>query len=97
MKIYIMPRGSGKTMYMIRQSAKTGHTIVCFNRQTARSLVLSAESLGLKIQQPITYDDFINNSWRGRKISGFLIDDAQWLLQNIAGQTPVVAVTMTEE
>lgn len=94
MKIFLAPRGGGKTTFLIRESAKTQDIIVCENNFVANSIKRIAFNMGLEIPTPITYSDFTKQNTHGKKISGFLIDNVDVLLQQLT-RTPIKIVTMS--
>ena len=54
MTIYVSGRQSGKTTFLIRQSADTGAVIVAPTCQMARYIDSMARELGLQIPPPVT-------------------------------------------
>ncbi len=90
------PRLAGKTMELIRASAHYWHYIVCENMKEASRICNAAEQMGLKIPQPITYDEFINKRYHGRGIKGFLIDNVDLLLQVLSPGVPIAGISLTE-
>lgn len=54
MTIYVSGRQSGKTTFLIRQSADTGAVIVAPTCQMARYIDSMARDLGLQIPPPVT-------------------------------------------
>lgn len=94
MEKIILNRGCGKTTELIKKSANTGDYIVCRSISEASEIRDHAFVLGLKIPLPITYDEFINKRYRGKNISGFLIDNIEDLLQYISNRVPVKAITL---
>ena len=59
MTIYVSGRQSGKTTFLIRQSADTGAVIVAPTCQMARYIDSMARDLGLQIPTPVTVADWI--------------------------------------
>lgn len=76
-----MPRGSGKTYQLIKNSSYSWYTIVCHSSIECDRILIEAKSMKLKIPPPITYDEFISKRYVGKHIFGFLIDNADSLLQ----------------
>lgn len=95
MKVIYKPRQSGKTMDLIRMSANTDKVIVCSNQTNRENIQNKAEILGLNIPEPITYSQFVQGEYRSKKISKFLIDDAEYLLEILGGVIGVEAITLT--
>ena len=96
MELIIENQYSGKTTKLIKMSAADGYHIVCHTLFMCNYTLELARNLGLDIPLPITFDDFVNERYRGnRGFKGFLIDDADALLQSIS-RLPIRAITMTE-
>ena len=94
MEKIILERGEGKTTELIKKSAEAGHYIVCFSIDEASRISAEARSMDLEIPLPITYREFIEGRYSSRNIKGFLIDNADLLIEFIS-QVPVTAITMT--
>ena len=60
-KVFNLPRGTGKSMRMLYASEFNNLPILCANRSCKESLVDTAASYKIKIPEPITVDDFIQN------------------------------------
>lgn len=92
-KIFTGP-GLGKTRLLIQKSHLTGATIVCLSHEECDRIQRLADELGLHITFPISFDEFINRKYYAKRIDGFLIDNAEMLLQEL---TPVKikAITIT--
>lgn len=88
-KLIIGGRQSGRTVELIKYSAKTGNTIVCSNVNQRRYLIKTAEHLSLSIPEPIVMNrDTIHNDAvqiRIRESKGILIDDMDYLLDSLFG------------
>lgn len=94
-----MPRASGKTTLLIKESAKTGRPIIEPNIASARYVEEQARKMGVQIPEPISATSWNSGYYRGsnfRKIDGFLIDEVDSVLANIFGK-PVVKATYTPE
>ena len=91
-----MPRASGKTTLLIKESAKTGRPIIEPNAASARYVAKYAKEMGVKIPEPIGADQF--GLWRGQynRIDAFLIDEVDSVLANIFGK-PIGTATYTPE
>jgi len=94
MKVISRPRGMGKTTELIKMSAKENQYIVCSTYNDCTRVFRQAQSLGLDIPFPITFDEFIRREYYGKGIKGFLIDNADLLLQHMSS-VPIEAVTIT--
>lgn len=84
MKIIIKPRRMGKTTELIKQSNKEWKYIVCHSQQEALRIQEQAQRIDIEIPLPITYQEFLKKQYYGRVIRGFLIDNADMLLQHIS-------------
>ena len=88
-KLIIGGRQSGRTVELIKHSAKTGNTIVCSNVNQRRYLIKTAKHLSLSIPEPIVMNrDTIHNDAvqiRIRESKGILIDDMDYLLDSFFG------------
>lgn len=96
-KVLYLPRTCGKTTKLREESYYTGHTLVVATEYIARMLKNEAEAARMPIPEPITYTEFFRHEWLGRRITGFLIDDADQLLKHIAGATPIVTITICNQ
>lgn len=85
-------RGTGKTLKLIQESAKTGAYIVCSHRHLAEWTSQKAKDWGYKIPFPITFDEFLRDSFgRGlRQPIHLLIDDAHLLLYQLTRDNVVI-------
>ena len=94
-----MPRASGKTTLLIKESAKTGRPIIEPNTVSARYVEEQARNMGLKIPEPISATSWNSGYYRGsnfNRIDGFLIDELDSVLANIFGR-PIDKATYTPE
>lgn len=86
MQIICMPQAGGKTHEAIKISAETWSYIVCLNKEEGYRVFHQAKNMGFDIPYPITFDEFINGRYSAQGIRGFIIDNADMLLQSL---TPV--------
>ena len=94
-----MPRASGKTTLLIKESVKTGRPIIAPNTTSARYLDELAREMGVKIPEPISATNWHSGYYRGSdfsRIDGFLIDEVDSVLANIF-EKPIVTATYTPE
>ncbi len=87
-------KGEDKTLELIKLSHQTYNYIVCYNKQEAYRIQQEAKELNYSIPFPITYDEFIKKEYHGKNIQGFLIDNADELLQYMS-RIEVKAVSLT--
>jgi hypothetical protein len=97
MKFMIRGRQAGKTHESILHAARTGAYIVCADRERAKHIHRMAMDMRVRIPPPITFDDLMNHRFFGRRIPGFIYEDAEALLQLLACGVPVELVTATGE
>jgi hypothetical protein len=97
-KVYAKPRGGGKTHELIKLAADRHLVVICASAEMAGMVAKRARELGLDIPQPLSWRQVMNGAHRGRRINGYVIDDADACLQQIVGTpAPVVAVSLTNE
>jgi ABC-type Mn2+/Zn2+ transport system ATPase subunit len=96
MNIITGSRRSGKTTKMIRLAAERGGYIVCRGHSEAHRIATIARELGVDINFPISYDDFIKRRYRGCNIKEFYIDDIEAMLVRMSTVT-VFAMSMDAE
>lgn len=96
MKVILGKQGSGKTTELIKMAAEGRYYIVCRNYNHARHIQQMALEMGVVILFPISYDEFLNRQYNGVHIDGFLIDDADALLQRLS-PVRITAITLTNE
>lgn len=96
MKVICRGRQEGKTIEAIKMSAETGSYIVCYSQRECSRVFQVAQEMGLNILFPISFDEFLSKKYYSRHIKGFIIDNADMLLQHL---TPirVECVTLTKE
>jgi hypothetical protein len=95
MNILSMPRRAGKTQTMIALCAAQGGYIICRNRREAARIFSQAESMGLKINMPITFSEFANKQYYGKGIRKFMIDDVDELLHFLSDGVEISFCTYT--
>lgn len=99
-----MPRVSGKTTLLIKESARTGKPIVCANSRIAANIEYQASKLRYKIPEPISASQWISDGYSNKrnvlhhalKHGGFLVDDLDLVLHSIFG-VHVDKVTFTPD
>ena len=99
-KLIIGGRQSGRTVELIKHSAKTGNTIVCCNVAQRRYMIETAAHLGLSIPEPIVVNgNTIHNDSvqiQIREPKGILIDDMDYFLDSLFGGKYAGAVINSE-
>lgn len=91
-----MPRASGKTTLLIKESAKTGRPIIEPNAVSARYVSEQANEMGLKIPDPIVANQLERYRDRYAQTDEFLIDELDSVLATIFGKR-IGKVTYTPE
>jgi hypothetical protein len=99
MSIVRMPRGGGKTTLAIEESARTGAVIACMTQDICNNVERAAKEMGLSIPKPLSHEGLLSGRcWTGRRISGFIIDDADNLdVGNHVVNVPVIMKTITTD
>jgi len=95
MKIIIKPRGMGKTTELIKQSSKEWKYIVCHSHKEATRIQEQARRINVEIPLPITYQEFLEKQYYGKGIKGFIIDNADMLLQSLS-PVKIDIITLTD-
>lgn len=93
-KVFNLPRGTGKSMRMLYVSEFNNLPILCANRSCKDSLIYTARRCRIKIPEPITVDDFIQNK---HKYPNVLIDEALSVLKMFLGRTNIVGLTLSDD
>ena len=96
METLILPRGKGKTYELIKRSSSDGGEIVCQNKVEVLRVKHEAREMGVKIPNPITYDEFINHKYRGRNIKEFYIDNVDIFIQTLS-HIPIGIISLTTQ
>lgn len=101
-KIYIGPRGCGKTTALIMKSAETGAYIVAPSRCMADYIRKQANDMGYDIPEPLSVDEIFrmkrNKPFMNTDImrKGLLVDEAQILLQQFFAPTKIWGITVND-
>lgn len=96
MEIVDVPRGLGKTNYLIYKSERTGYPIVVGTESQKNLLFSFARDMSVNIPEPITINELKNDdNYRGRKKpEHVLIDELPNVLSLLLGCNVEIA-TMT--
>lgn len=95
MDIIFGGRQTGKTQELIRRSARSGHRIVCSDRNEAQRVFSVAQEMELGIPFPVTFAEFRNMVGRGTEIRGYLIDNAEKFIQHVCPGAVIEAITFS--
>lgn len=93
MKLYINGRGSGKTMWAMMESARTGVPVLAFNGQHKKNITKMALDFGIEIPEPVTIEEL--NEFGKDKTEEVIVDEAQELLQRML-KVKITGLTMTD-
>lgn len=93
MRIIVTPAAAGKTTELIKEAAAApGHVyIVCFSRMEADRVFKESKKMGLRINLPITWAEFITGT---HNTDAVFIDNLDLCLGRLA-RCPIKTVTMT--
>lgn len=99
MEICNLPRGKGKTTYLVHRSHVTQFPILCATHTNAQYIKDVANKLSLYIPEPITVSEYMKEHVRPvaekTKPEKILVDEALLILETILG-TCIDTVTLTE-
>lgn len=93
MKLYVGGRGSGKTMWAMMESARTGVPIFALNRQYKQNVIKMALNFGIDIPEPVTIEEL--NEFGKDETEEVIVDEAQELLQRML-KVKITGLTMTD-
>ena len=96
-EMIVRDRQAGKTTDLIRLAAENFAYIVCPNQRQATQIARQAKGMGLDIPFPLTADEFVRGEFYGRGIRGFLFDNLDQIMQQMAHGVPVIAASWTAE
>ena len=96
-RIVHTPRQTGKTTALIRLSGQTGCYIICPTSDRAEHIARLAHDLGERIPSPLTWHEFATGQFCPPNIHGFVIDDLDACLRQMARGVPIHAATLTDE
>lgn len=98
MEVCNLPRGHGKTTYLIYRSHVTRTPILCMNQTHVRAIKDMANRLELSIPEPIAASEYMRdyvNTNAKKKPNRVLVDEALFVLGQVL-ETNVDTVTFTE-
>ena len=93
-KVFNLPRATGKSMSMLYAGEFNNVPILCANRSSKESLVDLARRYRIKITEPITVDDFVQNK---HKYQNVLVDEALSVLKMFLGRTNIIGLTLSDD
>jgi len=80
----------------VKLASEYDSTIVCRTRGGSLDILAVSNKLKLKINNPITYDQFLNNDYNAIKTESIIIDHIDFFIAYIAKGTPVVGVIVND-
>ena len=96
MEVCNLPRGRGKTTYLVYRSYVTHTPILCMNQTHVKTIKDMASRLELSIPEPIAVSDYMRNYVNtNKKPNRVLVDEALFVLGQVL-ETNVDTVTFTE-
>ena len=96
MEVCNLPRGCGKTTYLVYRSYVTHTPILCMNQTHVKTIKDMASRLELSIPEPIAVSDYMRNYVNtNKKPNRVLVDEALFVLGQVL-ETNVDTVTFTE-
>lgn len=98
MEVCNLPRGRGKTTYLVYRSHITHTPILCMNQIHAKTIKDTANRLDISIPDPITASEYVRdyiNTKSKKKPDKVLVDEALFVLGQVL-ETNVDTVTFTE-
>ena len=81
MKVFTLPRGSGKTMRMLYASEFNNIPILCVGEATKNCLIEQAKQFNLNIPEPVTVREI--DTLKSKRIDKILIDELAAVMQSI--------------
>jgi len=93
MELILEGHGKGKTTRLIEIAAEEDLCIVCRTHAEAWRVVQEARKIGHNIIFPLTFTEFVKGSFN-RKGEGFLIDDADALLETLSRGCGIRAIAL---
>ena len=85
MRKYVMPRGTGKTIVIIRDSMVSGATIVVTNQERKREVrrIINSEFKDCNIPEPITVYELLHSTGKKKNKNGYIVDDIEYLFDSL--------------
>ena len=94
MEVCNLPRGRGKSTYLIYRSHVTQIPILCMNQTNVENIKDMARKLDITIPEPITVSSYLNENKRP-KPERLLVDEALYVLREVLN-VDIDTVTLTE-
>lgn len=83
--IIVADRCTGKTRHLIQKCSQDEYSlIVCPTRAMCKYTFKEAESMGVKIPMPITFEDFVKGRFYSSNVNKFYFDELGMSLSSMA-------------
>jgi len=97
MDVIYKKAGQGKTCEAIRLSHEKDYYIVAIDHDECfRITEFAREEMGLPINFPLTFDEFLQGRYNGKGVKGLIIDNVDLLMSHISN-APVEMITLNKE
>lgn len=98
-QVILGKRRNGKTVELIKISAKTGIYILVSTKTRASHLFQQARNMSYDIPYPVVIDDYFRSKFAGTSIrrDGLLVDDADDVFKTIFNGVNIRAVSLTND
>lgn len=97
MKVIARGRRTGKTTEIIKAADGMNGYIVCLSKKECSRIFKVARDMGASIRFPISFDEFVGGRYHAPGCEVFHIDNADILLQRLAGSVRIASVTLSNE
>lgn len=101
MKVFNLPRGSGKSTRLLYASEFTGAPILCKDRESKEMLIDKAKQLGINIPEPICVHELMHETDKILNVKDLLVDEVIIVLQEILKtkrrSLNIIGLTMSDE
>lgn len=94
-RLIARPVRHGKTMEAIRIAARTGAYMIVANMDEAGRVADLAQSMGLEVRFPITFDEYLRSRMAGSRVRNVVIDNADEFLRRVFPGLTIDAATWT--
>lgn len=83
MRLIGRSQGHGKTLEAIRVAAEKKAYLLVLNHEEKVRVVKLAEEMGLKIRNPVTFDEFFRDKMRGSFVRNVVIDNMDHFVKRL--------------
>lgn len=97
MKIELRARRFGKTTEAIKKAHETKAYLIVINEAEKRRVVKMAEEMNLNIRNPVTWAEYQQDQMRGSFVRNVVIDNADYILQQVFPALKIEMITLTDE